>query len=1363
MKLLYASLLFAAFALPLFAQQTFPVHFQSGVEFFPENYASVRENPGVLPSEIVNGHYVRYIQCDQIPTAAERAALETDGVLFLGYVQFGAYLTALPENFDLKKLEKLRVRSILAVKPLWKMAKSLREQPWGEWALHGDMLDLNLQVYPHISIEKGADLCRRYGLTVLFEGSQNGFLQVRLPQDNLEAVAALPWVRSLELLPPPAEPDDTRGRALHRSNLLDSDHALGKKYNGAGVSILVRDDGPIGPHIDYRGRLYNLTEPGTDGTHGDGVSGIFTGAGNLDPAMKGMAAGASLYAVRYTPEFQDQTLPLHLTKNVTVTNTSYSNGCNLGYTLAAQTVDQQIFEHPTLMHVFSAGNSNNISSCLSYGAGNQWGNITGGHKMAKNAFVVANLAPDATLVNSSSRGPAYDGRLKPDISANGNGQASTDPNNQYITFSGTSAAAPGIAGCLAQLTQAYKTMHNGEQPKSALLKASILNTANDLGNPGPDFKFGWGHVNAARALRLLEESRWLEDEIEQAVASDYTIQIPLGVKQARIMVYWADPPGAVEADRALLNDLDLTVTAAPDGAMHLPWKLDPTPDPNILNSPAGKGRDSLNNMEQVTLDNPTPGTYTVVVRGTEVPFGPQPYFLLWEFLTDEVKITYPAGGEGFVPGETERIHWDAYGTQGAFSLRYSLDDGFSWVQIADVGGDQRMFDWQVPNVVSGRVRLLVQRGFSSSMTAFPLSIAPLPKNIKVEKVCPNSMTISWTAANDTLPSDVYLLGNKYMEIVGSTASNMLTFPVQNGGIERWVSVRARNNNGLAGRRAIAVQWPGELKNCTQPDDLGVRLLESPDGEAKIQCGPFSLPVKVRLANEGTNVIAGAVLNYQVNSQSVVSQNLPNIAPGQTTLFTFQTPISVVENEQINLKIWSTYAAEDAFFNDTLRESFPVVAKPVSGNVAEDFQGFDFPPLGWRITNPDGSIAWSKTSQNVTGANGQPTRALWLNCFSYLSTGEEDYVDLIPVDLSGIPNPGLRFDLAHARRGGLIETMRVEVFPACNLSAQPVVVWQKSDPDLSSANPLSTFFSPDGAEDWRTEIANLSQFAGQKVVIRMTSVNGNGNNIFLDNVGIVEYSLTQPVAAFTASADSVCVGDTVLFEAIPTGGSFANYDWYFGALAQPTSAAGPGPHQVKFITPGDKNIRLTASNNLGSDTVVNAINVRNNPAPNFSAQLDGLTATFINSSQHALSYLWDFGDPASGANNSSTAANPTHTFSATGTYTVKLSATNQCRTNSKTLAVPTTSAVNDISDRLGIRILPNPTSGDFRVELESRAAAGEVKLSLLDARGRLIKNVEATVKQALTTVPFENINLPKGTYQLNVQTDGGRQAFTIVVQ
>jgi hypothetical protein len=137
----------------------------------------------------------------------------------------------------------------------------------------------------------------------------------------------------------------------------------------------------------------------------------------------------------------------------------------------AQLADFQIKNNTSLMHVFSAGNTGN-EDC-GYGAGQGWGNITGGVKMGKNVLTVANVNNQDKLSSTSSRGPANDGRIKPDISANGDAQFSTQPNNTYAAANGSSAAAPGVAGVLAQLYDAFEDGHPNTFPNSALIKSIV--------------------------------------------------------------------------------------------------------------------------------------------------------------------------------------------------------------------------------------------------------------------------------------------------------------------------------------------------------------------------------------------------------------------------------------------------------------------------------------------------------------------------------------------------------------------------------------------------------------------------------------------------------------------------------------------------------------------------------------------------------------------------------------------------------------------------------------------------------------------------------------------------------------------------
>ena len=201
--------------------------------------------------------------------------------------------------------------------------------------------------------------------------------------------------------------------------------------------------------------------------------------------------------------------------------------------------------------------------------------------------------------------------------------------------------------------------------------------------------------------------------------------MPAGTAQIRVMVYWSDYEGAASASPALVNNINMQVVD-PLVTVFNPWVL----NPSNQNGVAIRGIDNLNNMEQVTIDNPVAGTYTVNVDGTTIPQGPQEYFLVYEFIQDEVVLTYPVGGEGFNPGTIETIRWDSYGNSGAFQLEYSTDNGGTWSTIiTNVVSTRRYFNWNVPNTVFGEVLVRVSRGMLLSTSDAVFSIIRGSQNV----------------------------------------------------------------------------------------------------------------------------------------------------------------------------------------------------------------------------------------------------------------------------------------------------------------------------------------------------------------------------------------------------------------------------------------------------------------------------------------------------------------------------------------------------------------------------------------------------------------------------------------------------------
>ncbi len=1333
------------------------VHFRYETAVLPQNLADFQKKPAISNEEIFDGQVVRFVQFYHLPDAAARQRMADAGFRTLDYISFATWRTVFPVDLDLKKLDGFNVRSVVPVDVKWKLSNSLTNRPLGSWAVSGTKVAVIAQVVSTVGQTRAAQFFREKNIEIVKIGGQNGVFDLMVPIDEIEKTAALPFIKWLEIQPRPGTPEDTRGRSLHRSNTINSDGANGLKHDGRDVNVMTRDDGAVGPHIDFQGRIVNVsTIFGTLSDHGDGTGGILAGNGNLDPTQKGMASGSKIWVLDYAADFQDTTLKICLDENIKVTNTSYSDGCNDGYNTHSQTVDQQLFENPTLMHSFSAGNRG-TSNC-NYGAGNVWGNITGGHKQSKNSLSTANLHENDSLETSSSRGPATDGRIKPDLAAHGQGQGSTDPGNNYQVFGGTSAASPGTAGVFAQLVGAYKSTYAGLEPEAALIKAAMLNTANDLGNPGPDFKYGWGHLNALRAYNLLKNNQFVSSNMSNGDTTPFNLDVPAGVSSVRIMLYWADPEGDLAGAKSLVNDLDLVVLN-PSGGAEMPYILNSEADPILLDLPATHGADHLNNMEQVEIFNPAQGTYHITVNGFEVPQGPAHYYLVHEFLTDRINLTYPTGGEGMVPGEKERIHWDVIGNSGAFLVEFSADGGANWANLGTVPADQHHFEWPVPQVVSGNCFFKITRNGIEGKNLLPFNIIGQPDTILRAKICPDSMAVRWPMVAGAVKYDFFLLGQTEMDSIGTTADTVFTFYSPNILATKWVSVRAIGQNGAIGRRRVALPFSGGLLECKQSRDLRMDEITSPGSEV-ISCSAYLQPVSVKIANDGFEPATNFPVTYIYgNGPAVVENFMGTIAPGDTADFVFTKSLDFSASQINRLVAFTELPQEVAAFNDSIKTTINVVISSGIGiGVKEGFEGANFPPDSWLIQNPDGGETWKKRI-DVTGISGAATDAAWMNLFAYNDTTAVDHLRTPPFDLNGLANPLLVFDLAYATFTDLsyFDCLKIEAFADCG-GAAPVTVWHKCSEDLATTGPKSNNFFPAAASEWQQQLVDISAFSGKKVVFRFTVENGYGNNIFLDNIGTLNELFTAPLADFTASADTICRGDTVTYTSQATGTDIG-YNWAFGVGSQPSTAITPGPHKVKYPTAGTKTIKLTVSNALGESVENKTLFVRSLPVANFSAAIDQNTATFTNTTTSGGTYLWNFGDGTT-----STEQNPIHTYSSTGIFQVNLTSTNSCGTNVK-LKTVNIETVGTFEPQLGpaCRIQPNPNDGSFLLGFQSIAANENVRVSIFDNSGRIVRQSEIFVDQNSMSYPMTETDLPKGFYSVEISGGDWRRMVKMVVQ
>lgn len=1082
-----------------FAQSSYSVQFQDETIEIAENINTFQWDQMPQSSLFDHGYY-GWVQFYETPSQGVQNLFKSNNLQLLEYIPNKTYLFYFPETTSISFLKDNGVRAIVPVAGVYKLSSALKNPPYDDYAMEGDNILVTLQHHDNVStqfvINELANL--QIMLKHQYKGSNN--IDLSIPNNCLETLSNLPFVKWVELIVAPDVPDDTRGRSLHRASNLDTQTGAGRNYTGAGIGVMVRDDGIVGPHIDFQGRITNYTTD-PSGTHGDGVGGIMAGAGNLNPLMRGMAAGSEVHVVNYVSNFLDsQTVNLITSGDAQITNSSYSNGCNAGYTSITQTVDTQTRDIPSLLHVFSAGNSNN-NNC-GYGAGNQWGNITGGHKQGKNVIATANVFFDGTLVNSSSRGPAHDGRIKPDIAANGQNQNSTSPNNSYQVFGGTSGAAPGIAGISAQLYEAYGDLNAGSFPQSALIKATLLNTANEAGNVGPDYKFGWGIVNALRAGKLIEDGRYLMDDITQGNSNNHTINVPAGTTQVRFMVYWSDPQASPGANPALVNDLDLVVTD-PSSGTHLPWLLDHTPDPITLDLPATNGVDHLNNMEQVLLNSPAAGNYDIEITGFNVPVGPQEYFVVYEIISENLTVTYPNAGESFVPGEVESIHWDAINTTSSFLLEYSTNNGGSWNTITTVGATTTNFGWSVPSAFTGEALIRVTSGAFSDTSDESFSIASLVNGVQITQVCPAEATFVWNTVSGAESYDFYMLGTTYMDLIGNSASPTITVPIANPTEPIWAAVVARNDtDGWKSRRTIAINHPGGLLNCSLTTDLATISIDNDASDFALVCsGSSDVTITASFRNAGIDPQSNFTVAYQLDSDPIVEETFTGtLSSGQQMAYSFTTPLTIAASGSYILTVSVDIAGDQNTSNDEVSLNFYATVEATQLDFLEDFETNGFPPPSWTVSNPDNDTTWTEAG-GITGSDGNATVTAYIDNYSYNAPGEEDIFDTEIFDLTTASSAILTFDLAKAQYSTtLFDSMRVEASIDCG--ATYTVIYDKTDLDLSTVPTyVTSTWSPASGADWRNEPIDLSAFLGENVTFRFVNINGYGNSTFVDNINV----------------------------------------------------------------------------------------------------------------------------------------------------------------------------------------------------------------------------------------------------------------------
>ena len=432
-------------------------------------------------------------------------------------------------------------------------------------------------------------------------------------------IADLSYDAMLELAKSPLVAEIIRDAKLHASlnvsvPTIKAPTWWNQGYTGSPFRVAILDTGVDKQHPALQGRVVAersfVPNEGPDDYNGHGthVAGI---VGSQDGTYKGVAPGAYLVNAKCldsSGEGQESWVAQAAEWAVTQADADVLNlsagrsGNDNGESDMSKFVDA-LTSYYDVIWVNAAGNSGPSSSTISIPA-DAYNCIAVGAMNDRNTVGRS----DDTLWYYSSRGPTNDGRVKPDVVAPGvniiscNNDWESGPD--FVSYSGTSMAAPHIAGSVALLWAYSSNWH------PVVVKALILNSADDLGSQGPDNRYGLGYVNLENAWNW--RSYVAVNVVSEGEGKNYYVSLNAG-ESFKVTLVWERNVEYYNSwqsyDVYPINNLDLYV-----------YDLDGT----LIQSSTR----SKDNFEQVSFTAPETGYYRIYVYGTDVDNVSQERFAL---------------------------------------------------------------------------------------------------------------------------------------------------------------------------------------------------------------------------------------------------------------------------------------------------------------------------------------------------------------------------------------------------------------------------------------------------------------------------------------------------------------------------------------------------------------------------------------------------------------------------------------------------------------------------------------------------------------------------------------------------------------
>ena len=580
--------------------------------------------PASMRADVTNRMFI--VQFANSPTAADRAAIEAVGGKVGNYLPHNAYLVDMSQEAAVSLTATGVARWIGAYEPAYRIEPETRA------LLQAGQLgtrDYYIQVVsPEEKASVAAGVLAVGGIVV--DNPAGGILmQVTLTPEQVIEVARLNGIVYFDRRTEVSSDGMVNVRSTSGANFMET--VAG--YTGQGVIAHVIDGGVRATHDSFEtpsGRLTIRTNSASDWSHGTSTTGIVIGNGAGNASGRGMMPNAQGVFTRYLTSgwsgrlaWTIDTVNVH---NAVVESNSWGDALTGSYTTISAQMDDITFQTDLLI-------CNSMSN---------WGTNTQVRPQAwaKNVLSVGGIYHQGTATLTDDRwnsgasvGPAADGRIKPELSFFYDQilcPTSTSDTAYTSGFGGTSAATPETAGAFGILFQMWSNGIFGNpamgssvfanRPKSTLAKALMINNARQYvpganGNDITRMRQGWGLpwlepiYNGRNDVFFINE----RDAVTNGQTRTYRLVVPNGAPEFKVTMCYTDLPAAASANPTRVNNLNLRLVS-PGGTVYHgnvglaggPW------------STAGGVADNLNTTENIFVQNPQAGVWTVEVTGASV-------------------------------------------------------------------------------------------------------------------------------------------------------------------------------------------------------------------------------------------------------------------------------------------------------------------------------------------------------------------------------------------------------------------------------------------------------------------------------------------------------------------------------------------------------------------------------------------------------------------------------------------------------------------------------------------------------------------------------------------------------------------------